>query len=118
MCFIFWNVTAHFLYKRRARFLLPDERPEQIGDYMESITGSLAPAAISGWLRNVAERARELCPGSGIEFVPGGDFGEISIPKKEGVRCVIDSIKYYEKDAPELVRSILAAYRARLERQA
>lgn len=97
--------------------MLSDERPEQIGDYIESITGSLAPAAISGWLQKVAERARELCPDSGIEFVSGGDFGEISIPTKEGVRCVIDSIKEHEKYAPDLVRSILAAYRTRLEQQ-
>ncbi|MEM2140037.1 MAG: hypothetical protein QXJ74_01945 [Nitrososphaera sp.] len=95
-----------------------DERPEQIGDYMESITGSLVPAAISAWLQKVAERAKELCPDSGVEFVPGGDFGEISIPTKEGARCVIDSLKHHEKDAPDLVKAILAAYRARLERQA
>lgn len=96
---------------------MPDERPEQIGDYMASITDSLAPVAISSWLQKVAERARELCPDSGIEFVPGGDFGEISIPTKEGTRCIIDSIKDVEKDAPELVRSILATYRASLEEQ-
>lgn len=96
---------------------MSDGRPEQIGDYIESITGSLAPAAIVGWLQKVAEHASELCPDSGIEFVPGGDFGEISIPTKEGIRCVIDSIKDHEKDAPELVRSILAAYRSRLEKQ-
>jgi len=117
MYFIFWNVAAHFLYRTHAQISLPDERPEQIGDYIESIMGSLAPAAIAGWLQKVAERARELCPDSGIEFVPGGDFGEISIPTKEGVRCVINSIKDHEKDAPEMVRSILAAYRASLEKQ-
>ena len=97
---------------------MPDERPEQISDYMQSIAGNLAPAAISGWLQKVAERARKLCPDSGIKFVPGSDFGEISIPTKEGVRCVIESIKEQEKLAPELVRSILAAYRSRLEKQA
>jgi hypothetical protein len=37
---------------------LPDERPEQISHYMESITGVLAPAAISDWLKKVAQRAR------------------------------------------------------------
>jgi hypothetical protein len=96
---------------------LADERPEQIGDYMESIAGSMAPAVISGWLQKVAERARELCPDSGIEFRPGGDFGDISIPTRAGIRCVIESIEMHKKDAPELVKAILASYSARLEKQ-
>lgn len=96
---------------------MADEKPEQIGDYMDSITGSLAPAVISGWLQKVAERARELCPDSGIEFVPGGNFGDIAIPTKEGISCVIESVEIVKKDAPELVKAIFASYKARLEKQ-
>ena len=88
-----------------------------MNDYMESLVGSLAPAAISGWLKKVAERARELCPESGVEFKSDGNFGDIAIPTKEGLRCVIESIKEHEKNAPELVRTILAAYRTGLEQQ-
>jgi len=108
-------VTARFLYKRHAPVLLPEERPEQIGDYMESITGSLAPAAISGWLQKVAERAKELCPDSGIEFKATGDFGDITVSNRDAAKCVIESIKELEAQAPELIRSILATYRSRLE---
>lgn len=96
---------------------MSDERPEQIGDYMESITGSLAPAAISAWLQRVAERANELYPDSGIEFKAVGDFGDISVPTREAAKCVIESIKDIEQQAPELIRFILAAYRAKLEQQ-
>jgi len=111
-------MAAIFLYSAHAPVLLPDERPEQISDYMESLAGNLAPAAISGWLKKVAERARELCPESGIEFTPGGDFGSITIPTKEGLRCVIESIKVHEVQAPELIRTILATYRTSLEQRA
>jgi hypothetical protein len=95
---------------------LSDERPEQIGDYMESITGVLAPAAISEWLKKVAERAGEICPEAHIEFRPGGDFGDIAFPN-DARNCVIESLKEHEKQAPDLMRAILASYRAALERQ-
>lgn len=108
---------THFLYTVHAIISLSDERPEQMSDYMESLAGSLAPAAISGWLKKVAERARELCPESGVEFKSDGNFGDIAIPTKEGRRCVIESIKAHEAQAPELIRTILAAYRSRLEQQ-
>lgn len=110
-------MAVHFLYRLCAFHSLPDERPEQIGDYIESIAGNLAPATISSWLQKVAERTKELCPDSGVKFVPGGEFGEISIPTKEGTLCVIKSIKEQEQQAPELVRAILAIYRTKLEQQ-
>jgi hypothetical protein len=96
---------------------LSDEKSEQISDYMESIVGNLAPAAISNWLKRVAEYAMELCPDSGIEFRTLGDFGDIVIPTREVLYCVIDSIKVHEEQAPELVRTVLAAYRTRLEQE-
>ncbi len=96
---------------------MADERPEQIGDYIESIAGSLAPAVISSWLQKVAERARELCPDSGIEFKPGDGLGDISIPTKGGIRCVVESIEIIKKDAPEIVKAVLASYSASLEKQ-
>lgn len=111
------NVTAHFLYRAHAIVMLSDERPDQISDYMESVTGSLAPAAISGWLQKVAERAKELCPDSGIEFRAVGDFGDIAIPTKKAAKCVIESIKEIEGHAPELVKAVLARCRAGLEQQ-
>lgn len=109
-------MTVDFLYKARATVLLPDERPEQIGDYMESITGVLAPAAISEWLKKVAEHAKVLCPEARIEFRSGGDFGDIVFPS-DARNCVIESLKEHEKQAPDLVKSVLASYRATLERQ-
>jgi hypothetical protein len=94
---------------------LSDERPAEISNYMESLTSNLAPAVISGWLQRVAEYARELCPDSGIEFRTLGDFGDIVIPTKDATKCVIESVKTVEQQAPEIVKAILATYRARLE---
>lgn len=94
---------------------MPDETPEQLKDYMTSITNSLAPAEISGWLKRVAELAQKKCPDCRIEYRPGGDFGDIVIPTRAGRSYVIDAIKAHEKQAPELVRTILVSYRAKLE---
>jgi hypothetical protein len=96
---------------------LPEDRPEQIRDYVESLAGGLAPSAIAGWLKTVAETAGRLCPGCRARYEPGGYFGELVAPTRKDAECLIRAIDMHADGAPELVRAVLAACRTRLQQQ-
>ena len=97
--------------------MLPEERPEQIRDYIESLAGALAPSAIAGWLKTVAETAGKLCPGCRARYEPGGYSGELVAPTRRDAECLIRAIDMHAENAPELVRAVLATYRASLQQQ-
>lgn len=96
---------------------MPEDRPEQIRDYIESLAGGLAQSAIAGWLKTVAETAERLCPGCNATYRPGGYFGELVATTRKGVECLIRAIDVQAENAPELVRAVLATYRAMLQKE-
>lgn len=90
------------------------DEPAQVKDYKDSLMGGLAPQAIAGWIEKVVDTANRICGGSKIRYVRNDYAGEIVAPD-ESIDCVIEAIDIHVKDAPELVRGVLDAYRTQLQ---
>jgi hypothetical protein len=102
------------LYLLGAVAALPDDEPVLTKDYKNSVVDGLAPSVISIWMEKVVDTANRICGGSKISYVKNGYAGEIVAPD-DSIACIIRAIDMHAKDAPELIRGMLYAYRAKLQ---
>jgi hypothetical protein len=92
-----------------------DDPEEQIkNDYKDSLVQGLAPPVIAAWIEKIVNAANKLCGGSAIRYEKTGYIGEIVAPTRKDAECLAKAIDMHAPAAPELVRNILVAYRARL----
>lgn len=91
-----------------------DDPEEQVKDYKDSLVQGLAPSAIASWIEKIVDAANKLCNGSAIRYEKTGYIGEIVTPTRKDAECLAKAIDMHASAAPELVRDILVAYKAKL----
>lgn len=92
-----------------------DDSEQAIRDYKDSLVQGLAPSAITAWIEKVVDTANALCGSStAIKYKKDGYLGEILAPARKDAECLARAIDLHAPAAPELVRDILMAYRAKL----